>query len=130
MIKNKTDRKNKTKQTVNWPSSYFTISSLIETNKHMLTASGSDITLRVRLNNSVAENKLGEIGNLPATKGRPVKVYVTLPVDANVINAARAAGVILQESFNSVKIGEVLGNASEQPTTTRTKVTTNTTVVA
>jgi len=129
-MKNKTDRKNKTKQVVNWPTSYFTIASLIDSNKHMLTAAGSDITLRVRLSNSVADKKSVEIGNLPATKGRPVKVYTMAPVNASIIDAARVAGVILHESFNSVKVGGVDGQTITTTTATPVSVTTKQAVTA
>ncbi len=68
----KTQRKNKTKQVIAWPSqdAYFTIDSLIATNPHMLTSSGSDITLRVRLNKAINdENLVVVIGHLNTRKG-------------------------------------------------------------
>ena len=92
----KTLRKNKTKQTVLWPShdEYFTIDSLIETNPHMLTSSGSDITLRVRLNRAVNdEGIVAIIGQKNCGKGRPQLVFSMRPVKQSSIDKAKSDSI-------------------------------------
>ncbi len=88
----KTQRKNKTKQVISWPShdEYFTIDSLAETNPHMLTSTGSDITLRVRLNKAIGEEDLvAVIGQKNCGKGRPQLVFAMRPVKQSVIEKAK-----------------------------------------
>ena len=88
----KTQRKNKTKQVISWPShdEYFTIDSLVETNPHMLTSTGSDITLRVRLNKAIGEEDLvAVIGQKNCGKGRPQLVFAMRPVKQSVIEKAK-----------------------------------------
>ena len=120
---NKTNRKNKTKQTVTWPASYFTIKQLNKLNSDFV-----NITLRVRLNNALEEKQVVQLGVLTATKGRPNLVFACSPVDATVIESARAAGITLNESFNSTKITTVSSNIPSQMTgiTTTITVPTNT----
>jgi len=94
----KTQRKNKTKQVISWPphDSYFTIDSLVEINPHMLTSSGSDITLRVRLNKATDEEGLvAVIGQKNCGKGRPQKVWAMRPVKQSAIDKAKADGIAL-----------------------------------
>ena len=97
----KTQRKNKTKQIILWPShdEYFTIDNLIEKNPHMLTSSGSDITLRVRLKkaiDSISENGeeiVGVIGQKNRGKGRPQLIFAMRPIKQSVINKAKTDNV-------------------------------------
>lgn len=97
MSNRKTQRKNKTKQVITWPShdTYFTIDSLVETNPHMLTSSGSDITLRVRLNKAITEEpfEVAVIGQKNCGKGRPQLVFAMRPVKQSAIDSARNAGI-------------------------------------
>jgi hypothetical protein len=124
----KTQRKNKTKQVIMWPShdSYFTIDSLVEENPHMLTSSGSDITLRVRLNKAVSEeNLVAIIGQKNCGKGRPQLVFAMRPVKQSAIDKAKADGI----SLDMPKIMTVM-EISTQPTPTATPVTNITTTQA
>lgn len=94
----KTQRKNKTKQIIKWPSqdSYFTIDGLIEANPHMLTSSGSDITLRVRLNKAInEENLVVVIGQRNTGKGRPQLAFAVRPLKQTAIDKAKADGIML-----------------------------------
>lgn len=94
----KTQRKNKTKQVIAWPSqdTYFTIDSLIASNPHMLTSSGSDITLRVRLNKAINdENLVAVIGHLNTRKGRPQLAFAVRPVKQTAIDKAKTDGIML-----------------------------------
>jgi hypothetical protein len=92
----KTQRKNKTKQVISWPSAdnYFTIDSLIDANKHMLTDSGSDITLRVRLGKAInEENVVAVIGQKNSGKGRPQLVFAMRPVKQSAVDKANVEGI-------------------------------------
>jgi len=97
----KTQRKNKTKQVIAWPSqdTYFTIDTLIASNSHMLTSSGSDITLRVRLNKAITEeNLVAVIGQRNSGKGRPQLVFAMKPVNQSLIEKAASEGISISIS--------------------------------
>jgi hypothetical protein len=118
----KTQRKNKTRQVIAWPShdSYFTIDSLVETNPHMLTSSGSDITLRVRLNKAICdENLVAIVGQKNCGKGRPQLVFAMRPVKQTAIDKAKADGI----SLDMPKIMTVMEISTQSPTPTVTPVT-------
>jgi len=116
----KTQRKNKTKQVINWPSNdtYFTIDTLIASNNHMLTTSGSDITLRVRLNKAITdENLVAVIGQRNSGKGRPQLVFAMRPVKQSAIEKANTDGI----SVSMAKVMPVM-EITNQPTTNLTPV--------
>jgi hypothetical protein len=118
----KTQRKNKTRQVIAWPShdSYFTIDSLVETNSHMLTSSGSDITLRVRLNKAISEeNLVAIVGQKNCGKGRPQLVFAMRPVKQTAIDKAKADGI----SLDMPKIMAVMEISTQSPTPAVTPVT-------
>jgi len=104
----KTGRKNRTKQTVTWPTGYFTIKQLWQQNAGFI-----EITLRVRLNNAIEDKTIVQLGALKASKGRPNLVFTCAPVTDAVLESARTAGVTLDESFNSVKVATVNGTKPE-----------------
>lgn len=113
----KTQRKNKTKQVINWPSSdsYFTIDTLIASNNHMLTTSGSDITLRVRLNKAINdENLVAVIGQRNSGKGRPQLVFAMRPVKQSAIEKATNDGI----SISMAKVMPVMEITNNQPAIT------------
>ena len=94
----KTQRKNKTKQVIIWPANddYFTIKTLVASNPHMLTSSGSDITLRVRLNRAICDEGLvGVIGHKNCGKGRPELVFAMKPVKQTAIDKAKSENVTI-----------------------------------
>jgi len=122
MNERKTQRKNKTKQVIAWPShdTYFSIDTLIESNSHMLTTSGSDITLRVRLNKAITEeNLVAAIGQKSSGKGRPQLVFAMRPVKQSAIDKATADGI----SVSMTKIMPVMEITSQTPTPIVTQVT-------
>ena len=113
----KTQRKNKTKQTIVWPShdEYFTIDTLVVSNNHMLTTSGSDITLRVRLNKAVTEeNLVAVIGQRNSGKGRPQIVFAMRPVKQTAIEKASTDGI----SISMAKVMPVMEISTPQQTST------------
>ncbi len=133
----KTQRKNKTKQVVSWPSTdtYFTIEDLVSLNQHMLTSSGSNITLRVRLSNAVSPNDgsipiVAEIGQKNLGKGRPQKAYAMRPVKQSAINKATADGISVDVP-KIMPIMEISVQPNVMPTPTQVPTpNTNVSVVA
>lgn len=106
----KTERKNKTNQVVVWPTrdEYFTIDSLIKNNPHMLTASDSDITLRVRLSDAINKRKtVAVIGTLNSGKGRPNLAFAMTPVTQISLDQARNDGIMLLDETKLVTIMEI-----------------------
>ena len=100
----KTDRKNKTNLTVTWPSNdtYFGVSDLTALNSDFIS-----ITLRVRLKNALDEGSVSQIGTVHGGKGRPKLAFVMNPVTEAAINAARNAGVMLSDKYNTVNVLDV-----------------------
>jgi len=115
----KTQRKNKTKQIITWPSNdtYFTIDDLIQSNPHMLTSSGGDITLRVRLNKAITEDpfQVAVIGQKNCGKGRPQLVFAIRPVRQLVIDKAKEDGLTIVESSKLIPVMEIVPQQSSLP---------------
>ena len=105
----KTQRKNKTNQTIVWPTNedYFTIKDLIKTNEHMLTSSKSDITLRVRLSKAITEeNLVAAIGTRNSGKGRPELILSMRPVKQSVLDKAKSEKIFLAEDSKLIPVME------------------------
>ena len=104
----KTDRKNKTNLTVNWPSNdtYFGVSELTNLNKEFIA-----ITLRVRLKNALDEGVVTQIGTVHGGKGRPKLAFAMSPLTEAAITAARSAGVVLVDKYNTVNVLDVKAEA-------------------
>lgn len=121
MSNRKTQRKNKTNQNIVWPADteYFTIKSLIESNQHMLTSSGSDITLRVRLAKAIQQEKLvAEIGRKNCGKGRPELVFAMRPVNTVAVEKARTDGITIDDDSKLVQVMAVVSSTTPTPTVT------------
>lgn len=98
----KTNRKNKTNLVVNWVNNFFTIEDLHAANPNFV-----EITLRSRLNSAKKENQIAEIGCIHSGKGRPKLVFANTPVSKEVLEAARQAGVIFNENYDSIAVVSV-----------------------
>ena len=116
----KTDRKNKTNLTVNWPSNdtYFGVSELTNLNSDFIA-----ITLRVRLKNALDEGVVTQIGTVHGGKGRPKLAFAMSPVTESAITAARSAGVVLVDKYNTVNVLDVKAetDTTEHETVTESK---------
>jgi hypothetical protein len=116
----KTDRKNKTNLTVNWPSNdtYFGVSELTNLNSDFIA-----ITLRVRLKNALDEGVVTQIGTVHGGKGRPKLAFAMSPVTEAAITAARSAGVVLVDKYNTVNVLDVKAetDTTEHETVTESK---------
>jgi hypothetical protein len=97
----KTDRKNKTNQTVTWPSNVFTIKELNANNPEFV-----EITLRVRMKKAMESGEITEIGVLHNGKGRPTLVFVYGTPTKEHIEEAKSRQVILKDAstVNIIKI--------------------------
>ena len=103
----KTNRQNKTGLNVNWPNGFYTmdiseshpnITNLWDQNRHFAAL----ITLRVRLTNALENNQVVKLGTIKGSKGRPKLVFANAPVSQETIDAARTAGVILEDNIPNV----------------------------
>jgi hypothetical protein len=103
----KTNRQNKTGLSVNWPNGFYTmdiseshpnITNLWDQNRHFAAL----ITLRVRLTNALEDNQVVKLGTIKGSKGRPKLVFANVPVSQETIDAARTAGVILEDNIPNV----------------------------
>ena len=118
----KTDRKNKTNLTVNWPSNdtYFGVSELTNLNSDFIA-----ITLRVRLKNALDEGVVTQIGTVHGGKGRPKLAFVMSPVTEAAITSARSAGVVLVDKYNTVNVLDVKAETDTSGHETVTESKTN-----
>ena len=110
IMNKKTERKNKTNQAITWPSNneYFTIDSLIITNQHMLTDSGSDITLRVRLDDAIKKkNLVAVIGTRNCGKGRPKLAFAMTPVQQTALDKAKSEGIMLVDETKLIPFMQI-----------------------
>lgn len=90
----KTDRKNKTNQTVTYPSCIFTIKELNELNPDIVT-----ISLRDKVKKAIKRGELNVIGILPNGKGRPTLVHVFGSITKSIIDEAKSKGVHLNREL-------------------------------
>jgi hypothetical protein len=108
--------------------SHPNITSLWSQNQHFAAL----ITLRVRLTNALEANRVVSLGTVKGIKGRPKLVFANAPVSQETIEAARVAGVVLNDN-----IPHIVNVMSVVPTTEETSdvmddvtCTVNTTVSA
>jgi hypothetical protein len=108
----KTDRKNKTKQSVNWIQGHYTFSELHKKNSEIV-----EITLRTKINKAVENNAVVAIGTIPnrKQKGRPEVVYSSCPVTPEILESARNIGTIFNEKFSASSIEIVNINNNTKP---------------
>lgn len=114
----KTERKNKTNQVITWPSNneYFTIDTLSQSNQHMLTSSGSDITLRVRLDDAIKKkNLVAVIGTRNCGKGRPKLAFAMTPVQQTALDKAKSEGIMLVDESKLVPVMQIKPVVANEP---------------
>ncbi len=69
------------------------------------------ITLRVRLKNALDEGVVTQIGTVHGGKGRPKLAFAMSPVTEAAVTAARVAGVVLVDKYNTVNVLDVKAEA-------------------
>ena len=92
--------------TIEWPKGHFTI------NDAWQKAGGKEaipnVTLRFHVNNAEARKEIVLIGKIKLAIGRPKKVYAKSPPSKEVLDTAKAAGVVLVgETPTTVTVAEV-----------------------
>jgi hypothetical protein len=115
----KTDRKNKTNQTVTWPTNIFTIKELNGVNPEFF-----EITLRTRLKKALESGKVKEMGVLHNGKGRPTIVFVYgVPTESH-IDDAKTRGVILKDGLvvNVLEVNQGSTPSSDVVITVKTDI--------
>ena len=88
---NKTSKK--VGSTIAWPDGHFTIATAWQKLGGEKTM--PEITLRFRINKAEESKEIALIGKAKPSIGRPKKVYAKVPVTGEVLDAAKASGVIL-----------------------------------
>jgi len=123
----KTNRKNKTNLIVNWPTGFFVMETSTE-HPHVeaLTTYNPEfvpITLRVRLNIAIDEKHTTKIGTLKNAKGRPKLVFAVAPVSIETVEAAKNAGVLIDNDVtNVVNVVDVKATESTDEVSTSVEV--------
>ena len=106
----KTNRTNKTNLVVNWLPNYFTIKQLMANNPNFV-----EITLRSRLDSAKQSGLVTDIGHIHNGKGRPELVFAMTPVAKETLEAARNAGILFNEKYNSIQVMNVNSNTPTTP---------------
>lgn len=121
----KQQRKNRTNQSVTWPSTpYFTILEL-----HKLNPKFVNITLRVRLTNAIEAGKVAEIGSVPGGKGRPQKVFALTPVSKLTFEKAKQDNINLVDNYEKLINVVSVTTSTANPTPTAVSALTPSAVV-
>jgi hypothetical protein len=77
-------------------------------NQHMLTDSGSDITLRVRLDDAIKKkNLVAVIGTRNCGKGRPKLAFAMTPVQQTALDKAKSEGIMLVDETRLVPVMQI-----------------------
>lgn len=113
-IKNKTGRKNKTKQELVLPSlDYFSTEQLLTSNPNM-----PKITARTKFKlQYLNTGKIKELGHIQNDMGRPTKVYAMVPVSDKTIDAAKNDFVILRNEYIVEKVADIVPNSQSNKST-------------
>ena len=90
----KTDRKNKTNQSVTYPSCIFTIKELNAINADIVA-----ISLRDKVKKAIKRGEVSIISVLPNGKGRPTLVHVFGSITPSIIEDAKSKGVHLNREL-------------------------------
>ena len=120
----KTNRKNNTKLTVNWPDNIFTIKDLTLANPEFVV-----ITLRDKTKKAILRGEVMEIGVLHNGLGRPTNVMTFGPVTDTHLQEAKDRAVVLKSQYapaetpTSVNVVTINNGTAETNESTRTEVT-------
>lgn len=113
---NKTSKKNSV--TIDWPTSHFTIEDVAGKYPDIV-----NITLRFRVKKAVENKEIVTIGKIKPAIGRPKLVFARANPSKELLEAAKAAGVISNDTLAAVPVAEVKAEKKFKPT-----VSTNATV--
>ena len=125
-MSNKTNKKNTF--TIDWPTSHFTIDDVQGKYPEVV-----NITLRFRVKKAVENKEIVEIGKIKPAIGRPKLVFARANPSKEVLEAAKAAGVISTDALAAVAVAEVKSDRKTKavvPATASTATSTITTTAA
>jgi hypothetical protein len=119
-----TTKNKKSTVTIEWPTSHFTIEDV-----QTKYPDSVNITLRFRVNKALESKEIVVIGKIKPSIGRPKKVFAKANPTKELIEAAKAAGVIAADT-TAVTVAEVTSDKKKSvvPATATTSVATQSTV--
>jgi hypothetical protein len=124
-MNNKNTTNKKDNVVIDWPTSHFTIDDVW--NKIGGEAVMPNITLRFRVKKALENKEIVSIGKIKPAIGRPKLVFARTNPSRELLEAAKVAGVISNETLAAVTIAEV---KSEKKTKAVIPVTAATKTVA
>lgn len=119
-MSNKTNKKNTL--TIDWPTSHFTIDDVQGKYPDVV-----NITLRFRVKKAVENKEIVPIGKIKPAIGRPKLVFARANPSKELLEAAKEAGVISNETLAAVAVAEVKSDKRTKtvvPTTAASSATT------
>jgi hypothetical protein len=119
-----TTKNKKSTGTIEWPTTHFTIEDV-----QTKYPDSVNITLRFRVNKALENKEIVLIGKIKPSIGRPKKVFAKANPTKELIEAAKAAGVISGDT-TTVTVAQVSSDKTKSvvPATATTSVTTQSTV--
>ena len=120
-----TTKNKKSTVTIEWPTSHFTIEDV-----QTKYPDSVNITLRFRVNKALVNKEIVLIGKIKPSIGRPKKVFAKANPTKELIEAAKAAGVISGDT-TTVTVAQVSSDKNTKsvvPATATTSVATQSTV--
>jgi hypothetical protein len=119
-----TTKNKKSTVTIEWPTTHFTIEDV-----QTKYPDSVNITLRFRVNKALESKEIVVIGKIKPSIGRPKKVFAKANPTKELIEAAKAAGVIAADT-TAVTVAEVTSDKKKSvvPATATTSVATQSTV--
>lgn len=117
---NKTSKKNSV--IIDWPTSHFTIDDVWQ--KIGAESTMPNITLRFRVKKAVENKEIVAIGKIKPAIGRPKLVFARANPSKELLEAAKAAGVISNDVLAAVPVAEVKADKKTKsvvPATAATK---------
>ena len=120
-----TTKNKKSTVTIEWPTSHFTIEDV-----QTKYPDSVNITLRFRVNKALENKEIVLIGKIKPSIGRPKKVFAKANPTKELIEAAKAAGVIGGDT-TTVTVAQVSSDKNTKsvvPATATTSVATQSTV--
>ena len=115
---NKTSKKNAL--TIEWPTSHFTIDDVQGKYPDVV-----NITLRFRVKKAMENKEIVTIGKIKPAIGRPKLVFARANPSKELIEAAKAAGVISSDAVAAVAVAEVKSDKKAKAVVPATASTTS-----
>ncbi len=119
----KTTKTKKVSVVIEWPTTHFTIDDIQKKYPSVI-----NITLRFRVKKAVENKEIVTIGKIKPAIGRPKLVFARVNPTADLLEAAKAAGVLPLEDKAAVPVAEM--KTAKAPKTVATPAAVNEPVTA